>query len=147
LPSSDIRVRFSDILGIHARLNGLEEAAGVPPTREPSAGFAIAAHRWASGAGLAESVSGDGFDEITGGDFVRNVKQLVDLLRQLGQVADAVVASRCNSAADALVRDIVAAGGSVASAKDGTPASGEPEAGRGQVAGNAVRESGDASEG
>ncbi len=120
LPSAELRARFGDLLALHGQLNAMEENAGVPLTREPSAGFAIAAHRWASGAALAEAVSGDGDseDDLTGGDFVRNVKQLVDLLRQIAQVGDAMVGGRSRSAADALVRDIVAVGGSAATGDD-----------------------------
>ena len=39
------------------------------------------AHAWAAGEDLAEVISDE---EISGGDFVRNVKQLIDLVRQLG---------------------------------------------------------------
>ena len=47
--------------------------------------------------------------EITGGDFVRNVKQLVDLLRQIGMVDAGRAGSTARSVADSLVRGVVAA--------------------------------------
>ena len=47
---------------------------------------------------------------ISAGDFVRNVKQLIDLLRQLGQVLpDAGSAEAAHQAAEALFRGVVAA--------------------------------------
>ena len=58
-------------------------------------------------------------DEITGGDFVRNTKQLIDLLRQLGDVAaDPRTGAICRSAADRLFRGVVEAGSNA----DGAPA-------------------------
>ncbi len=47
---------------------------------------------------------------MTGGDFVRNCKQLVDLLRQIGIVCEEErVGKVARSAADRLLRGIVAA--------------------------------------
>ncbi|HEY5011776.1 MAG TPA: hypothetical protein VIK61_03605, partial [Acidimicrobiia bacterium] len=48
--------------------------------------------------------------ELTGGDFVRNVKQCIDLLRQIGDVApDPATAATARNAADACSRGVVAA--------------------------------------
>ena len=47
---------------------------------------------------------------LSAGDFVRNVKQLIDLLRQFGQVLpDPAAAAAARQAADALFRGVVAA--------------------------------------
>jgi len=47
---------------------------------------------------------------LTAGDFLRTAKQLIDLLRQMGQMApDAETARTARSAADAVHRDLVAA--------------------------------------
>ena len=54
---------------------------GLPLTRRPDPGFVGLAHAWAAGEDLAEVIADE---EMSGGDFVRNVKQLIDLLRQLG---------------------------------------------------------------
>jgi ATP-dependent RNA helicase HelY len=49
-------------------------------------------------------------EDVSGGDFVRNVKQLIDLLRQIEQVAPLPGTARAaGRAADHLFRDIVAA--------------------------------------
>ena len=42
-------------------------------------------HAWASGDALADVLDED--DELTGGDFVRHVKQVVDLLHQIAVAA------------------------------------------------------------
>ncbi|HET9770305.1 MAG TPA: hypothetical protein VFS16_05405, partial [Acidimicrobiia bacterium] len=79
----------------------------------PDGGFAAIAHAWAAGKDL-EDVLFD--EELTGGDFVRNVKQLIDLLRQVGDVApNRGTASAARAAADALFRGVVAASSTVGS--------------------------------
>ena len=40
------------------------------------------AHAWAAGDGLAAVLEDE---ELSGGDFVRNIKQLIDLLRGIGR--------------------------------------------------------------
>ncbi len=110
LPSADMQQRFRHLCQIHKELNAKEAEFRVPLTREPSAGFASAAFRWCSGAELEDTLGTDEDNVLTGGDFVRNTKQLVDLLRQLGDIAPSVLASRCDAAAAALVRDLVLAG-------------------------------------
>ncbi len=51
--------------------------------RPPDAGFAWAAQRWAEGEDLDDVLTGM---DLAAGDFVRNMKQLIDVT---GQVADA----------------------------------------------------------
>ena len=88
-------------------LNSAEEEAGLPLTRRPDPGFVAHAHGWASGGELSEVI----IDEaVSGGDFVRNIKQLIDLVRQLGQMAPApTTAKAAREAADRLFRGVVAA--------------------------------------
>ncbi len=106
-PSSTVRARFRELDRISAELAADEETAGLPLTRAPDPGFAHLAHAWAAGQGLA-SVLED--EELSGGDFVRNVKQLVDLLRSIGDVAPVpATAARARQAADALQRGVVTA--------------------------------------
>jgi ATP-dependent RNA helicase HelY len=112
-PNRSVRDRIAEIDRIWRDLNVAEDDAGLPETRPPDAGFAAAAHAWAKGLDL-EDVLVD--EELTGGDFVRNVKQLIDLLRQVGDVASSpATASAARSAADALFRGVVAASSTVGS--------------------------------
>src|SRR5690606_1992370 len=106
-PSSTLRDRFRELDRLALDLNVDEEAAGLPLTRPPDAGFAHLAHAWAAGGGLAAVLEDE---ELSGGDFVRNVKQLVDLLRGIGDVAPVpATAARARQAAEAIPRGVVTA--------------------------------------
>jgi len=84
-----------------------EKRVGLDPTRQPEPGFAGMAHAWTLGASLEELF---GEDDFGAGDFVRNGRQLLDLLRQLrdGFPSIAVVAA---DAVRAIDRGVVASGG------------------------------------
>ena len=106
-PSAKLRRRWSDLERIAHELNLAEDDAGLPMTRPPDPGFADLAHSWAAGDDLADVIADE---EMSGGDFVRNSKQLIDLLRQLGDVADApATAKSARDAADRIFRGVVAA--------------------------------------
>jgi len=66
-------------------LDQLEKDHDLSFLRAPDLGFAWAAYRWARGAKL-ESVL-DESPDLTPGDFVRAVKQLIDLLDQIASAA------------------------------------------------------------
>jgi ATP-dependent RNA helicase HelY len=103
LPSgARLREALLRVRAIWRDLVAVEEDLGVPLTREPHEGFADYAYRWARGEPLHE-VLGD--DELPGGDFVREAKQVIDLLRQLAQVDEAMP---FGDAADRLERGVVA---------------------------------------
>ena len=106
-PSPRVRRRWGDLNRLAADLNGAEEEAGLPMTRPPDPGFFAAAYGWAAGEDLGDVIAEE---ELSGGDFVRNVKQLIDLLRQLGEVApEPSTAKAAREAADRLFRGVVAA--------------------------------------
>lgn len=88
-------------------LSAVEDRMGVPNTRVPEAGFAPLAYGWVSGADLEDLFGGDDF---AAGDFVRNCRQLLDLMRQIRDAFPALapVAAEAISATD---RGIVAVGG------------------------------------
>lgn len=88
-----------------------EAAVGLHLTRPPDAGFVPLAHEWTRGDEL-EAVLGD--DELTGGDFVRQIRQLLDLLRQIGEVAaDPTTAATARRAVGRIDRGVVAASSAV----------------------------------
>ena len=106
-PTPRLRRRWSTVLQLVAELNAAEDDAGLPLTRPPDPGFATIAYAWAEGEELADVISDE---EISGGDFVRNTKQLIDLLRQVGETAPvAATAQAARAAADRLMRGVVAA--------------------------------------
>lgn len=84
-----------------------EAKTGVPLTRRIDPGFVHLAQRWANGDDLEEVLADE---EISGGDFVRTTKTLVDLLRQLGTIAPLeATAKAARLAADALTRGVITA--------------------------------------
>ncbi len=109
LPTWDLQYRFDRLNDLHERLTKLELAAGLTPTREPSAGFSVPAFRWAGGLGLEDSLA----EDMSGGDFVRNAKQLIDVLRQVADVSSGSTARTAREAADLLRRDVVDGGGAL----------------------------------
>jgi ATP-dependent RNA helicase HelY len=90
-----------------AALRADERRVGLRRTRIPDPGLARAVAAWARGATL-ESVLAE--TVVAPGDFVRNVRQLIDLLRQLAQVAtDRHTAEAAEGAVAQLRRGVVGA--------------------------------------
>ncbi len=84
-----------------------EEARRLRPSRSPEPGYAETVYWWASGGSLEEVLEDE---DVTAGDFVRNLRQVLDLLRQLRDGFPALedIARRAVRAID---RGVVAAGG------------------------------------
>ncbi len=88
-------------------LNVDEEASGLPLTRPPDPGFLGLAHAWVAGQPLDEILEDE---ELSGGDFVRNAKLLIDLLRQVADAStDRDTARSARQAADLMFRGVVSA--------------------------------------
>jgi ATP-dependent RNA helicase HelY len=110
-PSATLRRRWAEVEGVAGRLRDAEERAGLPTTRSLDPGFVALAHAWASGDELATVLADE---ELSGGDFVRVIRQLIDLLRQVAQVAsDPTTAAAAASAADTIRRGVVSASAAV----------------------------------
>jgi ATP-dependent RNA helicase HelY len=106
-PSKAVATRSRAIERIANDLRANEDDAGLPETRVPDPGFTPYIHDWAAGHALADVLDDD---EMTGGDFVRHVKQCVDLLRQVADVApDPLTREKAREAADACHRGVVVA--------------------------------------
>jgi ATP-dependent RNA helicase HelY len=112
LPKGGVPETLSATVRTWGELDQLEKDNELSFLREPDLGFAWAAYRWARGARL-ESVLAESPD-LTPGDFVRSVKQLIDLL---DQIASAVpeppeparsLAATARAAIDAMRRGVVA---------------------------------------
>jgi ATP-dependent RNA helicase HelY len=83
MPSKRCDNAWRSLMRMWRAIRAEEEGRGLDLTREPDPGFAMRAHAWTSGRPL-ETVLGE---DDAPGDFVRSTKQLVDLLRQLEEVA------------------------------------------------------------
>jgi ATP-dependent RNA helicase HelY len=89
-------------------LRAQETEMRIGKTRQPEPGFAEAALRWASGERLDRVLERSA---LSPGDFVRNSKQLADLLRQVSLLAQlSQTADTAADAARAIQRGVVAAG-------------------------------------
>jgi ATP-dependent RNA helicase HelY len=81
LPKGPVRDVLNDMARTWAELDHLERRNGLSFLREPDSGFVWAAYRWVRGAKLEDVL--DSVPGLTPGDFVRSMKQLIDLLDQI----------------------------------------------------------------
>lgn len=79
-----VRDRWRSLGALSSDLRSIERSLTLSEHREPDPTFAGVAHAWVAGEGFADIVAEE---ELTGGDFVRNMKQLIDLLRQIATVS------------------------------------------------------------
>ena len=85
LPKGPVRDVLTEMGRTWAELDQLERRNGVSFLREPDSGFVWAAYRWVRGVKLEDVL--DSVPGLTPGDFVRSVKQLIDLLDQIAAAA------------------------------------------------------------
>ena len=106
VPGGQISVRIDALVRLWGELEILEREHRLDFLRRPDPGFAWVAYRWADGQPLDEVLTRA---DLTAGDFVRQMKQLVDFM---GQIADAAagtpVRDSARKAVDLLRRGIVA---------------------------------------
>src|SRR3954468_3764024 len=90
VPAGKVAAAIAEMRGIRARLEDVESDHGVRVTRDLDLGFAWAAYRWADGQSLDRVLAGaeQAGTELSGGDFVRWCRQLIDLLDQVAKVAE-----------------------------------------------------------
>jgi ATP-dependent RNA helicase HelY len=108
LPRGTFRAALEATEAIWEELSALELQHRLPEGQPPSPGLALATQKWAQGAAL-DVVLRDA--ELAAGDFVRWMKQAVDLLDQLSIVADGPLGRRARQAIDGIRRGIVAYSG------------------------------------
>ena len=121
LPAPNARVsrRLEAIEELSEALSAEERAGRLPVTRGVDGGFASLIYEWARGRDLRQVLqpnAGAGrrgrraAPFMSGGDFVRNVKQVIDLLRQVAMVAaEPDTAKSARVGGERLLRDVVAA--------------------------------------
>jgi ATP-dependent RNA helicase HelY len=103
-PSSDALRRAEQLEDIVADVIRDEVRLGVPMTKPIDTSFFGLAHAWSLGTGLDVLLEEE---EITGGDFVRTIKQLIDLLEQIADCG-ASFSGSAREAATSLRRGVVA---------------------------------------
>lgn len=82
----DIAVAASRMQTIWYRMNTLCTDMDLEPLRPLDFGLVEVVFDWATGADLAQTLSNN--RDLTGGDFVRSCKRIIDLLGQIEQVRD-----------------------------------------------------------
>ncbi|SCX54832.1 ATP-dependent RNA helicase HelY [Klenkia marina] len=110
VPSGPVSAALAAMRRVHVELHAVELDHGVRPGRDLDLGFVWAAHRWADGQSLDRVLAGaeQAGVELSGGDFVRWARQLVDLLDQIAKVADGAVARTARTAVERVRRGVVA---------------------------------------
>src|SRR3954468_16735451 len=113
VPAGKVAGAIAEMRRIRLRLEDVEADHGVPVTRDLDLGFAWAAYRWADGQSLDRVLAGaeQAGTELSGGDFVRWARQLIDLLDQLAKVAEDPVAAVARAAVGRVRRGVVAVAG------------------------------------
>ena len=96
--------RFNGLCALAAGVAAAEREEGLEPSEPPDPGFAHVIYAWANGEELAEVLNGT----LTGGEFVRNVRLVADLMRQLTKVAPPLLAATAEEAGRCLDRGVVA---------------------------------------
>ena len=112
LPTKVIRTAVERLGVLWSELHELETRHGLDITRHPDAGIVDATYRWARGANLLQVLT---HADITAGDFVRWMRQVIDLLGQVAQALDPQDPMRetARHAADLVNRGVVAYSSSV----------------------------------
>ena len=106
-PNSKLDDRWAKIEQISRKLSAQEVQYGLLPHRFPDPGFMCTAYDWAHGTSLFDILDED---DVTAGDFVRTMKQLIDLLRQFSTIDDETISSTISGlAAKSLFTGVVAA--------------------------------------
>ena len=98
IPGGAVREVIAEMVRLWGTLDALEREHRLDFLRQPDLGFAWVAYRWAEGDELDDVLM---VSDLAAGDFVRWVKQLIDLC---GQVADAAGATPLRETAREAVR-------------------------------------------
>ena len=105
MPSPAAAEVWRQLTRVWRQIRRQEETRGLELTREPDPGFARKAFRWSSGSPLEKVLS----EDDAPGDFVRTIKQLVDLLRQLEEIAPSQgLADKMHETTRSLDRGVIA---------------------------------------
>ena len=107
MPSVSLDIAVDVVLREWSQLEDDEEQHRLPRTAEPEFGLVWPVYKWARGRELQNVLSGT---DLAAGDFVRWVRQVIDLLDQLADVPgiEPRVSRLCHEAIRALRRGVVA---------------------------------------
>ncbi|MFN3602006.1 MAG: DEAD/DEAH box helicase [Dietzia sp.] len=109
-PSDEIlRAALVETEVVAADVAAIEKAHQLPSTPDLDAGLSPVLHHWVSGGALSSILAASWQEgvELTAGDFVRSARLVVDVLAQVGQVAEPELARTARSAVGSLRRGVV----------------------------------------
>jgi ATP-dependent RNA helicase HelY len=110
-PTGNIRHALTRTVAAWHELRADEIRLKLPPTREPDTGFAVAVYKWARKESLEDVLfaAGQHGRALSGGDFVRWCRQVIDLLDQIRSASpDDEVTATATKAISAIRRGVVA---------------------------------------
>jgi ATP-dependent RNA helicase HelY len=105
MPTAETKERYERLQRLWRKVRRTEDEHQVQLCRELEAGFATPIYHWAEGEALNDILAET---EMAPGDFIRNCKQLVDLLRQVEEVASPETAAHVREGREAILRGVVA---------------------------------------
>lgn len=104
---------MNNTLRLWDELSADEHRHRLPVTKYPEAAFALAMHQWTAGAplGYCLAAAAESGAELTPGDFVRQCRQVIDLLEQIRETGyQEQIRKNARRAIDAIRRGVVAIG-------------------------------------
>jgi ATP-dependent RNA helicase HelY len=105
MPTAETKERYERLQRLWRKVRRTEDEHQVQLCRELEAGFATPIYHWAEREALDDILAET---EMAPGDFVRNCKQLVDLLRQIEEVADPETGALVREGRESVLRGVVA---------------------------------------
>jgi ATP-dependent RNA helicase HelY len=108
MPTARLRERYRDLSAMWSAIRRAEDQQGVALCRELDPGFMGTLFTWAEGKPLEDVLAASG---LAAGDFVRNCKQALDLLRQIEEAAGEGVRAAARAARAAVDRSVVSYSG------------------------------------
>jgi len=103
IPNAIVQESLAQLVALWSKIEAIESSHGLTTQREPDFGFCWSAFHWAQGKSLTQVLRGT---DLTVGDFVRSVRQLIDLLNQISK-ADEELSSVCKDAVRRIDRGVV----------------------------------------
>ncbi len=104
-PTGGLEDAWADTQAAFDKIHKVELAHGHEVTSQPSGALMDAVYRWAKDASLAAILEQT---ELSGGDFVRWIRQVLDMLDQLRRIEGTPVAKAASAARQRLLHGVVA---------------------------------------
>lgn len=105
LPTGNLQGAWNQTMQAYDSVHRQEVKVGREVTVEPSAALADVTYRWAKDAPLADLLDESG---LSGGDFVRGIRQTIDMLEQMRRLKNPQLAKTASEARRRLLHGVVA---------------------------------------